>query len=177
MLEVIIAFHSKKCYNSKRFAKKETDIRCGARRKGNEMDLEKLLMEGRIIRIQTTGYSMYPMLVPGRDEVILKNADPSQLKRGDVVLYRRENSILVLHRIWKKEKDTFYMVGDNQMELEGPLRADQMRGVLVGFVRRGKEISVSNPVYVLYSRIWLLLRPFRPVLAKTVHVFRVKKRE
>lgn len=132
------------------------------------VDIEKLLAEGSSIRIKPQGYSMYPLFVPGRDEAVISPADPKGLKRGDVVLYRRVGSILVLHRIWKRRGDDFYMVGDNQKEIEGPLSAAQMKGLLTGVVRRGHFFSVRHPLYRLFSLLWLRLRPFRPFLSKAV---------
>ena len=133
-----------------------------------EQDIEKLLAEGNRIQIKPQGYSMYPVLVPGRDEAIVAPADPAKLKRGDVVLYRRDQSILVLHRIWRRQGDKFYLVGDNQKEIEGPLHPDQMKGIMIGMIRKGKKISVKNPVYRLLTGIWLVMRPIRPVVSKTV---------
>ena len=74
----------------------------------------------------------------------------------DVVLYRRDRSILVLHRIDKITEEGFFMVGDNQWEIEGPLRSDQIIGKLVAFVRNGREISAQNPFYRFLSSVWLL---------------------
>ncbi len=134
-------------------------------------DIEQLLKEGNNINIKPRGYSMYPVLVPGRDEAIIEPAVPEALKRGDVVLYRRDpgpqGGILVLHRIWKVASDGIYLVGDNQKEIEGPLRPDQMKGIMAGMNRKGKYIPVSNPVYRLVTKIWLWMRPIRPVVAKT----------
>lgn len=132
------------------------------------VDIEALLAEGKSIRIHPQGYSMYPLFVPGRDEAVIAPANTEVLKRGDVVLYRREGSILVLHRIWKRTEEGFYMVGDNQKELEGPLRGEQIKGILYQVIRRGKCFSVKHPLYRLLSAIWLRLRPLRPVLSKTV---------
>lgn len=140
----------------------------------NRIDIEQLLENGKVIQLPTRGYSMYPMLVSGRDAAIIAPVDGKELKRGDVVLYRRDNSILVLHRVWKVRKEGLYMVGDNQTEVEGPLRLDQVRGILVGFVRKGREIPVSNVPYRICSRLWLLLRPIRHKLAVVVHHFRRK---
>lgn len=137
----------------------------------DRIDIEQLLENDNIIRIKPKGYSMYPLLVAGRDEAIIKRAKPSELKRGDVVLYRRDGDILVLHRIFKVKADGFYMVGDNQVEPEGPLRADQIKGVMISFIRRGRQISVRNPMYILLSRIWLSIRPIRHILAVGVHWF------
>ncbi len=129
------------------------------------IDIEALLLEGKSIRIHPQGYSMYPLFVPGRDEAVIAPAETGKLKRGDVVLYRREGSILVLHRIWKRKVDGFYMVGDNQSEVEGPLKAEQIKGILHQVVRRGKSFSVNNLLYRMLAAVWLRLRPFRPFLA------------
>ena len=132
----------------------------------HKIDIERLLEQGQQVQIHPQGYSMYPLFVPDRDEVILEKADVSRLKRGDVVLYRRESGILVLHRIWKVRPDGFYMVGDNQSEVEGPLLRSQIKGILTGFIRKGKYCSVKNPVYRLACGLWLFLRPARPALSR-----------
>ncbi len=126
---------------------------------------EELLLEGNVIQIRPQGYSMYPLFVPGRDEALIAPVDREALKRGDVVLYRREKSILVLHRIWKRRGDQLYLVGDNQRAVEGPLKPEQVKGILIGVIRNGVKFSVRHPVYVILSGIWLRLRPFRPVIS------------
>ena len=75
------------------------------------------------IKIKPKGYSMYPLFVPGRDYAVITHIEPDKLKKGDVVLYRRHDNtgILVLHRICRIDKNGFYMVGDNQSVIEGPL--------------------------------------------------------
>ena len=114
------------------------------------MDLEKLLEQGKRLRIKPRGYSMYPLIVPGRDEVFVERVSPESLRRGDVVLYRRrDENILVLHRIWKRKGDAFFLVGDNQKEIEGPLESSQIKGKMTGILRNGHEISTSNVIYLL----------------------------
>lgn len=136
-----------------------------------QQNIETLLQNGNNIRIRPQGYSMYPVLVPGRDEVIVEPLGTKKLRRGDVVLYRREKTaggILVLHRIWRVKPDGFYMVGDNQKEIEGPLRPEQIKGSMAAMYRKGKYISVKNPWYRSLTGIWLWLRPVRPAISKTV---------
>ena len=134
-----------------------------------KLDVEKLLTEGNTVQLPPIGYSMYPVIVPGRDKVVIAPASEQDcLKRGDVVLYRRDGSVLVLHRIWKVKKDGFYMVGDNQREVEGPIRRDQIRGIMTVLVRKRREISAQDFGYRLLTGIWLRLRPFRPYISKTV---------
>ena len=139
-----------------------------------KIDIEQLLKNGQSIQIAVDGYSMYPMLVPGRDTVVIAPLPKRKLRRGDVLLYRRENSILVLHRIYRAAPDGIYMVGDNQTEIEGPLAYSQARGILAAFVRKGRKIPVSHPIYFAVSRIWLLMRPFRHRLALLVHKIKQK---
>lgn len=133
-----------------------------------KQDIENLLKQGQTVQFKPQGYSMYPLFVPGRDSAVVAPVDPARLKRGDVVLYRRDGSILVLHRIWKCEGDQFYLVGDNQKEIEGPLRPDQMLGILVQIIRKGRSFSTGNILYRLLSSLWLLLRPARPALSHAV---------
>ena len=143
-----------------------------------KINLEQLLSEGACIQIKPQGYSMYPLLVPGRDEARIAPIEKRNLKRGDVVLYRRDDNpcyelermhtgILVLHRIVRvdRNQEQFYLVGDNQKQVEGPLRRDQIRGIMVGVVRKGKYFSCANLFYRFLAGIWLCLRPVRPVIA------------
>lgn len=131
----------------------------------SKIDLEELLSQGYIIQVKPQGYSMYPLFVPGRDEARIAPLGARRLKRGDVALYRRPGSILVLHRIVRKDASGIYLTGDNQTEIEGPLPEEQMRGILIGFVRNGKYVSAANPLYRICASLWLALRPFRPYLA------------
>lgn len=129
---------------------------------------EALLLEGRTIQFQLTGYSMYPLFVPGRDQAVVAPIRDVTPRRGAVVLYRRDGGILVLHRVWKCRSDGFYLVGDNEHKIEGPLRRDQIKGILVGIVRKGRYFSVDNLLYRAVSGLWLRLRPLRPQLARLV---------
>lgn len=136
----------------------------------DKVDIEELLNQGTVIQIHPEGYSMYPMFIPGRDEAVIQKAVLAELKRGDVVLYRRKSGMLVLHRIWKRKQDGFYMVGDNQTEIEGPLEESQIKGILRAFIRKGRRIEVTQPIYRAASRLWLFLRPFRHPIMKAAAI-------
>lgn len=135
-------------------------------------DIEQLLKDGSAIQLKPQGYSMYPLFHPGRDEAVIEAYPIDQLRRGDVILYRRDQGILVLHRICRITSDGFYLVGDNQTEIEGPLRPDQIRGKMTGIVRGRKSFSVSHPLYRVLSSLWLFLRPIRPLFWRTAALFR-----
>lgn len=134
--------------------------------KRQKQDAEALLAQGHTIQIHPQGYSMYPLFLPGRDEAVVAPLREHRFRRGDVLLYRREGSILVLHRVWRCQKDGLYMVGDHQSEVEGPLKEDCIRGILTGVVRNGHYFSAKHPVYRVLSDIWLRLRPVRPYVLR-----------
>ncbi len=131
-----------------------------------KIDLEQLLREENIIRIKPQGYSMYPLFIPERDEALIQQTDYTDCHRNDVVLYRRDQGILVLHRICRIISDGFYMVGDNQYEVEGPLRQDQIIGKLIAVNRNSREFTVGNPFYKFVSSLWLFMLPVRPFCFK-----------
>lgn len=140
-------------------------------------NIEQILSEGKSVQFPPTGYSMYPMFIPGRDEAIVSPLTKRDLRRGDVVLYRRDESILVLHRICRINKQGLYMVGDNQFEVEGPLRPDQVKGILTAFIRNKKTVSVRNPIYLISAHIWLFMLPIRrPIQLIISNLKQLKKR-
>ena len=70
-----------------------------------------------------------------------------------------------------------YMVGDNQSVIEGPLQRKQIKGVLVEFIRNGKNIKVTNSFYYCVSHIWLIILPFREIIKKIVkNIYSIRKK-
>ena len=83
------------------------------------------IQTGGSAELTVTGRSMTPFL---RDRVSrVRLTAISQPKRGDVVLYRRQNGEYVLHRIAACCGDgTYVMCGDAQTVLEPSIRRDQL---------------------------------------------------
>lgn len=134
------------------------------------MNLEELLNKHDSILIAPKGYSMYPLIVPERDEVILTRLDDRKLKRGDVVLFRRMEGTLILHRIVKVTDEGYYLTGDNQTELEGPVAREQIKAVLKCIIRKNRHIFVTNPVYIIITKMWLWLLPVRGYIKKAARL-------
>ena len=77
------------------------------------------------------------------------------MKKGDIVLYRRKDGTLVLHRIVKVgEKDTFLVCGDHQWKLDEQVEEDQILAAAQGFFMNGRYIDEKTWWYQLYKKIW-----------------------
>lgn len=116
---------------------------------------------------------MLPFLSGGRDSVYLEKPCRS-LRKGDVVLFRRENGDFVLHRIKRIKDGDCYLIGDRQYEVEGPVRTEQIMALAVGAKRKGKELTVKSPVWLFYSKIWINMIFLRPFVFKVMGKLRRK---
>ena len=125
----------------------------------------KGLKEGRKVKLTPFGFSMYPLLVGGRDSLILRGID-RELRRGDICLYRRDNGIYVTHSVHHVDKEGIYLIGESQKNIEGPLTMDHMLAYAEEFVRKGKLYSCDKKSYKISHEIWMILRPLRPMLIK-----------
>lgn len=135
-------------------------------------DVEELLLNGRKIQVSIRGFSMYPLFKPGRDAAFIEPIGIRKIKRGDVCLFRRKNSILVLHRVVRVSKDGVFFVGDNQTEIEGPISVNSVKGYLDGGIRNGKTFYANNLLYRFIFGGWLSLRSIRPFFWKISAIYR-----
>ena len=118
------------------------------------------LSKGGRATLTVTGCSMLPMLRSYRDTVELIPVTQRR-KKGDIVLYRRENGCYVLHRIVALDGESYICCGDNQAAKE---RVDhnQLIAVVDAFVKNGKKYTLDMPGYRAYVRVWVGLFPLRP---------------
>lgn len=122
-----------------------------------------LLEEAETVPLMISGSSMTPFLVHGRDTVYLSKVDRS-LKKGDMVLYQRQNGDYVLHRIFKAECDSYTMVGDAQTHLETGIKPDQIRALVTAVRRKDKLLQKGNLLWAFYEKIWIRMVPMRPAV-------------
>jgi signal peptidase len=123
--------------------------------------IQELLKEGKRVRLPVTGTSMYPFLMEERDSVELSTTLLSEVKPSDIVLILRKNGQYILHRVITKTDNCFYIVGDAQQEIEGPLYPNQLIAVVTSVWKKKKHIQCSNLWWKTLSYVWLKLLPFR----------------
>lgn len=120
----------------------------------------KLQLEnGGRANLPVTGSSMMPLFYSRRDSVTLIPVDGQQ-KKGEIILYRRENGMYVLHRIIKAEQDFYICCGDNQYEKE-IVKHEQLIGVVDQFMRAGRTYSREHLSYRMYQTLLIGLFPLR----------------
>lgn len=123
--------------------------------------LLELLEETEAVPLVISGSSMTPFLVHGRDTVFLsKPVFP--LKRGDMVLYRRDTGAYILHRVYRCEAAAYTMLGDNQTEPEPGIRPEQIRAVVTAVRRKGKLLKKGSFWWDFFERVWIRMVPLRP---------------
>lgn len=123
-------------------------------------NLKELIDDGNEVTVTVAGWSMTPFLRHQRDQVLLKRPTVS-LKVNDIVFYQRKTGQYVLHRINKVKPDGYYMMGDHQLTLEGPIDAGAIFAIVTEVERNGRWISVESFGWKLFSYLWRILYPLR----------------
>lgn len=105
------------------------------------------------------GVSMLPLLRQGRDVFVVEKRGADRLRVGDVALYRRPPDKYVLHRVVEVREKDYVILGDNCVNREYGITDDDILGVMTAFVRDGKQHTVNDRSYRLYT--FLILRTER----------------
>ena len=117
--------------------------------------IEEVLASGGEFRLFPTGVSMRPLIVQGRDSVVLKRNDTVAAKKHDIAFYKRRDGQFVLHRVMKIKKDgTYVMCGDTQFALEEGIAPEQIIGYVSDIYRGEKKFSVRALKYRAYVFVW-----------------------
>ena len=128
-------------------------------------NIERSIKELGYAVVPIAGTSMMPLLKEGRDRVELKPYCHERLKKGDVVLYKKNDDTLVLHRIIKTENGEFFTVlGDHQFNNDEWVNKNQIIAVACGFFIKGRYVNEKTRWYRLYKKIWLCNLNFRRII-------------
>jgi signal peptidase I len=129
-------------------------------REHSKLDLtaEVLYSFGKV-RLRLAGISMLPTLWPG-DLLTIEPVDIEQVMRGHLVLYMRENR-LVVHRavecVGGKEQCLWTTRGDALFRTDHPVTAEELLGRVVKVSRCGQSFAPAASVSHLARFCGLLL--------------------
>lgn len=119
----------------------------------------KNLEKGKSVTIPMRGVSMLPILKEGRDSVRLSSADASNLKLGDIVLFRHNNRY-VLHRYKGLKEGFLFMHGDGLLGKGEKCLPSEVYAKVTQIIRYKKDsISPASVRFRLMTSLWLLIQP------------------
>lgn len=127
--------------------------------------LKEMIEQNMDVSIVISGNSMSPFLVNQRDVIYLSKIN-RKLKKGDLVLYQRLSRQYVVHRIVKVKKSGYYLAGDNQIAIEGPILDKQIFGLVTKVKRKGKWIEAGNFWWEFFEHVWIWVLPWRMIILK-----------
>ena len=136
--------------------------------------LPSLLKEVKAVPLVISGNSMLPFLIHKRDTVYLSEIK-GELKKGDIVLYKRNDGSYILHRIYKVEGNFFQLIGDAQPIIEKGIRREQIIAKVTEIKRKGKLINEKSLFWKFFQKIWLNIIPLRAVLIKIYSLIKRNK--
>lgn len=142
--------------------------------------IEEILNGGGEFRIYPKGTSMLPLIVQGKDSVVLKkriHTPDSPVKRHDIAFYQRTNGQFVLHRVMKENRDgTYTMCGDNQLVMEKGIVPNQVIGYVQQMYKEEKLLSFSSLRYKVYVLFWTFM-PYRRFIKFCKRMFGIIKQK
>ncbi len=122
--------------------------------------------------LTVTGGSMVPALLHQKSQVEL--TAPGEVKPGHIVLVRRPNGSLVLHRVVERQGSTLTLNGDAQSWTERVDISCVLARVSRIF-RKGRWYDTGTLADKAYYKLWGLAKPLRPTFFKVYN--RVKRKQ
>ena len=125
--------------------------------------LKELVQEGKEVSLLVAGSSMSPFLIHERDYVYFRQPD-RELRKGDIVFFQRKSGQYVMHRIWKVRPEGYYIVGDAQTDIEGPIPGEQIFAIVTKVQRKGRWIEPGDFWWEFFEHVWLHMIPVRRMI-------------
>ncbi len=132
----------------------------------NKNTYEAYLEEHGSLTYSNVGISMLPLLKQGRDLFTVRKKGAERCRKYDVVLYRSPPDKYILHRVIAVREQDYVIRGDNCISKEYGITDADIIGVMTGYVHNGKQHTVEEPAYRLYSRVWVAAAPVRIALRR-----------
>lgn len=137
--------------------------------------LRQLTEEGREVSMVVAGGSMSPFLIHERDSIYFKKPD-RELKKGDMVFFQRKNGQYIMHRICKVKPEGYYIVGDAQVNVEGPVSREQIFAIITKVKRKEKWVKPGDFWWEFFEHVWIHMIPVRRMVMKMYGVVYRRKR-
>lgn len=138
--------------------------------------IEATIKDNGVFPLTVTGTSMTPTLYSNRDVVHLVSVDSKPPKKYDIVLFKRTDGTVILHRIIKTLPNNKLLINGDSQSWTEEIEASQIIAVVKSYKRNNKNINCDTIGYKINSALWCSTRKIRPVLFKVSKIFKDKKR-
>ena len=125
--------------------------------------LREIVKSGQEVSLPISGNSMMPFLIHERDSILFGPVQ-EPIRKGDMVFFQRTNGTFVMHRICKVAPEGYYLVGDAQTIVEGPIARDQIFAKVTRARRKGKWIDAHDFWWKFFASVWIRIIPLRHVI-------------
>lgn len=137
--------------------------------------IEELFENGAAVHLCITGSSMMPFLRPNRDVAVICPCKEDSFRFGQILLFKRSDGRLVLHRIRKISGDTLVMNGDSQTWCEY-IHKEQVVACVTQVIRNKKYIDADSIGYKAWSVLWYPTLPIRLVMKRIRKAIKLRGR-
>lgn len=127
--------------------------------------LREMVEQGMEVSMTVSGTSMEPFLFHKRDRIYFQSPEEN-IKKGDIVFFQRKTGEYVMHRVLKVRKQQYYLAGDHQTFLEGPIERQQIFAKIISVERAGVWLSENDIIWKFYAGCWRRLFLVRKVANK-----------
>lgn len=137
---------------------------------------DELLDKGTSLRIEASGYSMYPAIRPG-NIIIIKPVPWEELKCGMIIAWKRENDMVVHRLVLAYESDgrRYYITrGDSCRSSDKPVTGDMVAG-RVEAIYKGHNLIRPVKIHPIPERQYNINR-LRIVLISYLNRMMIRKR-
>ena len=122
------------------------------------------------VRFTPKGNSMLPLLRNNMDVVTMSTPE-LPLAKYSIAFYQRKNGQYIMPRIYKIRGEDYYMVGDAQQVIEGPLKREQIFAVVIKVKRKEKWIEPGDFWWKFFEKVWIRVVPMRELITRIYSFF------
>jgi signal peptidase I len=118
------------------------------------------------------GNSMFPFIQQG-NLCRFAPCEPSQLKKGDVILFYSQAGQLIAHRFVKinrKDNQKFFLLkGDTNLGFDQPIGEDRILGKLESIQKQYKKVTPDHFFAYIWGKVILTFPILSGILRKYLH--------
>lgn len=120
---------------------------------------------GVSVVLKLNGESMRPLIRKQKDSVTVIPVY-RELKKGDIVLFARQDGAYVVHRIRGINNGFAVTIGDNCVRFDAPVSVSDIKGIVIKAERNGKIINLDSFFSRFFGILRMQTRPFRMIWLK-----------